>query len=195
MMETFFNVSQQTRLFLLSCVMGVCLGVCFDILRAFRIIIRHHRFAVFAEDFLFTVFFMLTVFTFSTEAVRGELRFFIFTGAALAFVIYLLSVGTLVVAIVRVVVLMISGMFHVIFKVFLYPLIKFFVNIYQKMKRFFVNNCKSLSVFHKKIKKDLNPTNNMVYNISTYHQTVKIRGENRNGRKNKKPKRGAADNS
>ncbi len=189
MMETFFNVSQQTRLFLLSCVTGACLGVVFDFLRVFRIIIKHKKSVVFVEDFLFILFFMLTVFTFSTEAVRGELRFFVFLGAFLGFVIYILTVGTVVVYSVSVILEFIYKILFAIYRIFISPVLRLFVHIYQKIKTCFVNNCKSFSQKAQKSKKRLKPVNNMVYNNSTYQQAQNKRGEKHNGRKNRKVKK------
>ena len=101
MMETFFNVSEQTQLFLWACVLGAFTGIFYDIFRVLRILIKHNSFVVFIEDIIFTLFFGMSLFIFATEKARGEVRFFMLFGALLGFIIYYMTIGFLMVNIIK----------------------------------------------------------------------------------------------
>lgn len=88
-----FTVSQETRLFLMSCLLGLPLGLCFDCFRFLRTLLPHHRTAVFLEDALFAVGFVLLWQGYAVSAAGGSLRYYYALGALLGFALYLLTVG------------------------------------------------------------------------------------------------------
>ena len=188
-MNTFINVNEQTKLFLFSCAMGAALGIVFDFLRSIRIIFKHKKSAIFVEDFLFTIFFAMTVFIFSTQAVGGAIRFFVLFGSLLGFIVYLLTVGVVVVSVISVVFNFVMRAISLLYKTFVRPILKLFVYIYQKSNSLFVKCCKSFSKFKNKREKRLKPKGEMVYNKSTYQQNNINKGGRRNGRKSKKEKK------
>lgn len=152
-METFFNVSEQTWLFLWSCVLGVGLGIVYDMFRVARVVLKHRKEAVFVEDFVFTVFSALAIFVYCTEKARGEVRFYIILGAALGFILYILTIGTLVVTITKKIVMVIWKIIYTIYRIFLFPIIKFFVKYCQKSGVAFVKTATTLKNKLKKSKK------------------------------------------
>lgn len=95
-LETFFSVSQQLRIFLLSCLGGAFIGVVYDVFRALRIAVPHGKIAVFAEDCIFFGICGLYLMLFALVFARGELRIYMVFGSLIGFVIYLLSVGKIV---------------------------------------------------------------------------------------------------
>ncbi len=96
--ETFFSVNQHLMLFFLSCLMGAFMGVLYDIFRILRIAVSHSRIAVFLEDILFCFIFSLSLMMLASVCARGELRLFFAVGSLLGFILYLLTIGRLVVA-------------------------------------------------------------------------------------------------
>lgn len=96
--ETFFSVNQHLMLFFLSCLTGAFLGVLYDIFRILRIALPHSRIAVFFEDFLFCLVWSLSLMMLATVSARGELRLFFAIGSLLGFILYLVTVGRLVIA-------------------------------------------------------------------------------------------------
>jgi len=157
-METFFNVSEQTMFFLWSCVIGAFLGVVFDMFRVARIIFKHNRTAVFIEDTLFVVFSSLVIFTYCTEAVRGEIRGFIIAGVILGFILYIITVGTIVVTITKKIVLFIIKILCAIYNKICRPIIKLIVKMYLKIKNKIVQNAIKLKKQTKNKKKLLKNT-------------------------------------
>lgn len=102
-LETFFSVTKQTELFLLSVTLGAALGVLFDALRLVRIIIRTAGNAFFCAlaDILFVLFSAFCIFIFSAESAHGQVRFFVVIGAVLGFTLEVLTIGSAVTGTVR----------------------------------------------------------------------------------------------
>lgn len=102
-LETFFSVTKQTELFLLSVTLGAALGVLFDALRLIRIIIRKAGNAFFCAfaDILFMLFSAFCIFIFSAESARGQVRLFVVLGAVLGFTLEILTIGEAVTSVVR----------------------------------------------------------------------------------------------
>ncbi len=98
--EHFFGVSLELRLLLGAIVLGAFLGALYDILRALRLSVRHGGAAVFFEDVGFTVVFFGAFYIFCTSLCRGELRFFVLAGMTAGFLIYLVTLGRIVVKLV-----------------------------------------------------------------------------------------------
>lgn len=167
-METFFTISEQTKLFLWACVLGGAMGIIFDFFRVARILVKHRKIAVFVEDFIFTILFFLAFFIYSTERARGQLRFFVFMGAVLGLLIYILSVGTVVVTITRKTSALILKIFRGIYRITLYPVKKFIVWIGQKIKSKFVQNSTNFKNYARSVKKSLKRKRKLVYNEHTH---------------------------
>ena len=154
-MESFFNVSQQTWLFLWSCVLGVFLGIVFDILRVIRIIKKHSSVAVFIEDMLFIIFSSICIFIYIMQQARGEIKYFIFLGALLGFILYIVTVGNFVVNIIKKIVLFIKSILYKIYVTVIKPVLLFFVHILQKVFVVTVSNYLKSKKNNKKNKRAL----------------------------------------
>ena len=94
MREMSFSLETETQIYLLSVLLGAGIGVVYDMFRAVRIIFRHKKAAVFAEDIIFCALAGFAVFTFAT-GLTGKLRFFTVAGMAAGFVIEHFSLGNL----------------------------------------------------------------------------------------------------
>ncbi len=191
-LETFFNVSQQTQLFLWSCILGAVLGVVYDFFRVLRLIKRHKASIVFIEDFIFIIISSIVLFVFSTEYVRGEIRFFIFLGSLLGFIVYILTVGNFVVNIIRKIVLFTHKVLNKIHTKILSPIFVLFVKIYQKTIAKTSKLVTTFIISKLKTKKALKETENMVYNNHKRIENLTQRGGTKNGSqkaKSKKPKK------
>ena len=186
-METFFNISDQTWLFLWACVLGAFLGVVYDFFRVLRIVKKHNKTAVFFEDTLYTIFFAISLFIYSTENARGQLRFFILIGALLGFLLYIFTVGLVVVKIIRTIVTAIYKVLSFFYKIITKPIKHIIGIIAQTIKNKFVHIVltfkKSLFIKQKSLK---NHTA-IMYNKHNNTQIIKKRGGKFNdGKKSRK---------
>lgn len=102
-LETFFTVSEQCTLFMLSVVLGLGIGVLYDVFRTLRIVFppAAKKNAVFAEDIIFMVISGAAVFLYAAVLCRGQVRLFCVIGTFLGFLLYLATVGSIIVGIFR----------------------------------------------------------------------------------------------
>lgn len=96
-LETFFTVSEQTRLLLCAILLGVPIGLCYDLLRTLRLLIRHGVLATVAEDLLFLLLWGAALLCFSAMLARGEFRVYFFFGSFLGFLVYRCTLGVCIV--------------------------------------------------------------------------------------------------
>ena len=101
--EAFFTVSEQTELFLLSVLAGVTFGVLWDVFRALRVMLPPMRSTALTAvcDALYMIICGLGLYIFSLLFARGEIRAFYWLGALLGAVIYILTVGTVIMGFLR----------------------------------------------------------------------------------------------
>ena len=64
-LESFFTASEQLRLFVLSCLFGIPAGILYDVFRVLRMLVRHNKIAVAAEDILFFCTYAVFVMSFT----------------------------------------------------------------------------------------------------------------------------------
>ncbi|MGN1135049.1 MAG: spore cortex biosynthesis protein YabQ [Oscillospiraceae bacterium] len=102
-LETFFSVSEQCSLFLLSVILGMGIGVFYDVFRTLRIVFppAAKKNAVFAEDIIFMVVSGAAIFLYAAVLCRGQVRFFCVVGTLLGFALYIATVGSIIVGIFR----------------------------------------------------------------------------------------------
>lgn len=99
--ETFFNVSEEMQLFGYSCILGIALGLFYDVFRTLRLMFRHNAVLTAAEDIIFCTVYALALTAFASGAARGEMRFYYVIGNAAGFLLYLLTLGAVVSALIR----------------------------------------------------------------------------------------------
>ena len=157
MPDYIFGLQYETKLFLLSFLIGLVFGAVYDVLRIIRIVKKHHRYVVFVEDFAFVVFCSFWYFLFSTELARGQIRLFILIGMFIGFIVYLLTVGSLTTRLA-------TGIRTIYEKAENWVKSKIITPIYTKLKNKIVQNYLSLRKRIKSRKKGLKVGKNVVYN-------------------------------
>ena len=91
--ETFFSVSEELRLFILSCAFGAAFGLLFEVFRTVRTILPHNIPLIAVEDTAFLLIYAVFLPAFASAAARGELRMYFAIGNILGFILYLATVG------------------------------------------------------------------------------------------------------
>ena len=157
MPDYIFGLQYETKLFLLSFLIGLVFGAVYDVLRIVRIVKKHHKCVVFVEDFAFVVFCAFWYFLFSTELARGQIRLFILIGMFIGFIVYLLTLGSLTERLA-------TGIRRVYERIESWIKSKIFTPIYTKLKNKIVQIYLSLRKRIKSRKKGLKVGKNVVYN-------------------------------
>lgn len=158
--ETFFSVREQLILFGISCLCGGALGIFYDIFRAVRVIFPHNTWLIVIEDVIFMSGCAVLLTAFTSAAARGEFRFYYIIGSAVGFILYFLTVGNAVIAALKKLFALISGLLRVIIR----PLNKIYVFLRKKAGLKFVGNSKFLVKSVKNVKSLLLKQRNLLYN-------------------------------
>lgn len=158
--ETFFSVDEELRLFGLSCLFGAAFGVVYDLFRTVRLLLPHNGAMVAAEDIAFLALYGVFLPAFASAAARGELRFYFALGNIIGFVLYIATVGTAVVGVMR----RIAALLKKLIRVASYPFRRGYVFLRTKAKAKFVG-CSKITVNpFKKMKILLPKSGRMLYN-------------------------------
>jgi spore cortex biosynthesis protein YabQ len=160
MAETFFTVSEELRLFGLSCLMGAIVGAAYDVLRVFRIITPHNGFLTAAEDIFFLLLYAISLTAFSEAAARSEMRMYFVIGNAVGYVLYYVTIGSVVMRTIRKLFTLIGALFKLIFR----PLKPCCAFLCKKATAEFVRNSKIIVKPIKKIKIVLLNRRHLLYN-------------------------------
>lgn len=87
------NIIADLDLWLVSITAGICMAFVYDILRLFRRLVRHGRFAVDVEDLLYWVVCFFASFAILYYGNNGVIRFVAVLGAALGMLLYSVTIG------------------------------------------------------------------------------------------------------
>jgi spore cortex biosynthesis protein YabQ len=135
-LETFFSVNEQTRLFLISCLFGIPLGILFDIFRVIRTLFPHNTILVAVEDILYMMIYAVFMTAFTIVCARGDYRFFYTVGNILGFALYFFTAGNIIIGVIR----KISGWIHAFFRLIFLPFRKIYGKISDKSKQLCSND-------------------------------------------------------
>lgn len=165
-LDTFFSISQQTALFLLSVVLGAALGVVYDCFRVFRIVFppAAKNAAVVVEDIIFWLIYGFCVFCYSAVLARGQVRFFIVVGSLIGFVLYIVTIGNAVTGVIRRIVTAVYNVLRKVYSCIIEPFVKILRIICQKACPVFVRSHKNKEKNERTSKKLLKNTLGWVYN-------------------------------
>ena len=136
-------VTNQALLFLIFIVNGIIIGLLFDFFRILRRSFKTKDFITYIEDILFWVLtgllLLYSIFTFN----NGEIRLYMFIGAILGCIIYMLSISNFIVKINTKIIISLKNILSKIINIIFIPfkfIIKFFRKILKKPISFiFIN--------------------------------------------------------
>ena len=158
--ETYFTVSEELRLFGLSCLLGAAVGAAYDVLRVLRMTLPHNSALVAAEDISFLGLYAVALTAFSNAAARGEMRLYFAVGSVLGFMLYFFTIGRTITAVLRKLFSVLGAVFKLIFR----PVRAVFALLCKKAKLKFVGNLQIIVKPLKKIKRVLLNRRLLLYN-------------------------------
>lgn len=89
------SMSNQFILFLMSTALGFISGFIYDLFRVFRRIIKHNKFFVQLEDFIYWIILALIIFFIILQKNSGEIRAFLFLGFFIGMILYFTTLSRL----------------------------------------------------------------------------------------------------
>lgn len=180
--ETFYSVQEQLVLFGISCVFGAALGVCYDVLRAARLIFPHNSWVILFEDILFLGGYAVFITAFASAAARGELRFYFVIGNILGFILYLCTVGSIVIKTMR----KLYSLFRSVFLFIIRPFRLIYVLLREKAGVKFVGISENFVKSIKKSKILLLKCVHLVYNKKENKNRKNVKYVDKKSKKNTK---------
>ena len=90
------SLNNQAILFFNTIVVGLVLGLIYDAFRIFRDTFKHTFLMIQAEDVLYWIIVIFTMFFFMLHENYGEIRFFSICGAFLGMILYFLTISHIV---------------------------------------------------------------------------------------------------
>lgn len=132
------EVSNQTLIFLQSCLLGIVLGIIYDVFRVIRRAIKVNTIITFIQDFIFFILAAIITFTFFLQQTDGEMRMFVVIGELLGWVVYYLTIGKLVIKISESIIKVIKNIFKLIYNILIKRIIRIIIKIYSKIKKILI---------------------------------------------------------
>lgn len=145
--ETYFSFTEHTQLFLLSCAVGIILGIIYDFFRTFRIIIPHNAVLVMLEDIIFFAVYIIIFISFISAYARGQFRIFYILGNIIGFILYFFTVGRIAVLVIKKLVYLIKSILLIILKPFFLLYITVRKKLHLKFVDFYENFINRLKIF------------------------------------------------
>ena len=130
------SISNQFTIFLLSVIFGFCAAFFYDFLVIFRKIIKHYKFFVHIEDFLYWTVLALLMFFIMLEENYGEIRGFLILGVFLGMILYYFSLSEYFLSISDKVLRLIKKILMFLFKLVFTP-IEYVFKFFRKIFFFF----------------------------------------------------------
>ena len=164
--ETFFDISDQVMLFFMAVLVGAGLGVIFDVFRVIRVVFPPAKKSGLTAlmDIVFWLIYAFTIFVYSVEYGRSQVRLFFFIGSIAGFVLYLLTVGNVVMGVIKKVCSIIAAALHFVYSYSISPIVKIVRVIYQKESAVFVRSHKHNTKHSLNIRNLLKKPIDMLYN-------------------------------
>ena len=129
----------------MSVVLGAALGILYDCFRVLRIVFppAAKKNAVIAEDIIFWIIYGFCIFCYAAAFARGQVRFFMFFGSLIGFVLYMVTIGNAVTGVIRKIFDAVCKILHKVYSVLIEPFVKLKAKICQKLVPVFVRNHKN----------------------------------------------------
>ena len=181
-MEVENLVTVQTMIFLRSLAIGAVLGVVYDLFRIFRMTVHCGSVSIFIQDCIYYFFCGLVTFSFMLNSSAGQIRFFILLGELLGAVIYLTTLGVLVMKVSSGVIRFIRWLLGWVYKLTLQPVFRCLSWIFGILGSWFGGLFGLLGKTQKKLTKSLNlclkQQASMMYNLidSRSHKRTDTKG-------------------
>lgn len=180
-MMTDLTLAKETRLFLLSIVVGVGLSLLYDLLRVLRLQTRHRPIVVSLEDLIYFLVCAAVTFGFALKDNSGQIRGYILIGELLGWGCWHLTAGELAVKIASGIFALLRRVVLAVARVALFP----FYCLWKLVLKILGLLSRPMKLFLKKViqtqKYNLKRKQMMLYNLSSRFQKKRQKGEERHG--------------
>ena len=125
------SLSEQAEIFIITIFLGIVSAMTYDILRIFRIAIKHKNIFVQVEDAIYWICISFFVFGVMLDKNYGEIRFFNIIGIFLGMIFYIITFSSVIIRISNKIILIVKYIFNLFFKIIMTP-VSIFYKIFCK---------------------------------------------------------------
>jgi spore cortex biosynthesis protein YabQ len=115
------SIGSQINIFLYSTVCGIVIAFIYDIFRIKRKAVKTRALVLHLEDFIYWIIVALVMFTFIYYSNDGEFRGFVFAGAILGVILYVILLSRIVIGISMAVLRLLFRVLKLVWNVAIYP--------------------------------------------------------------------------
>lgn len=150
------TLQSQTMFFLGSCLLGMCLGIVYDIFRISRLAVKTCNIIIFIEDLLFFIIVTISSFVYLIANNEGVMRGFLLIGELLGAILYFSSLSIAIMKAAQNIINAVKAFFIFLYKLTIKPIIRLFLFIFKISKKIYHLIIKKIKF--KKVKIDNNDT-------------------------------------
>lgn len=149
MIALYQPLAVTTHYFLQAILVGLCLGILYDILGGVTMVCGRHRFCIYAIDSIFWVIALIVYFVFTVTLAGGQVRGFLIIGMASGVLFCHLAAGWLVRKITCTILELLMYMLGVLIRC-TRKVLHFIQAVWQGLQKNLKKICKKTSIFGKK---------------------------------------------
>jgi len=129
-------MTEQSIVFLFSCVVGGFLGAFYDVFRIIRIAFNSKWLAVFFQDLIFCIFSAISVILLVFYTNSGMIRWFSLLGCFMCFVLYHITIGRIVMFLSKKIIDFIKRVLRFLYKITVIPVKTAILFILGRLRKF-----------------------------------------------------------
>ena len=139
-----FFITNQLVWFGQSILLGIFLGITYDIFRILRSSIKHNTTIVFIEDMIFFLICSVATFYFMMNVSMGQIRIFILIGELIGAILYKITIGNFITKFIVSVINLIKKTIVCLYKMLIKPIIKLILYILKPIIKFVLKYSKKI---------------------------------------------------
>ena len=131
------SITEQSVVFLFSCVVGGVLGAFYDVFRIIRIAFNSKWVSVFFQDIIFCVLSAVSIILLVFYTNSGTVRWFSLFGCVMCFALYHVTVGRLIMFVSKKIIDFIKSVLRFLYKITVIPVKTGIIFVFGQIKRLF----------------------------------------------------------
>lgn len=159
------NNTMQLLSFGGGALVGVLIGMLYDIFRMVRLTISFKKTAVGLQDFLFCLLGGLFTFIYIMYYADGYIRYYVLFGEVLGFFVYMVTLSRVIIGFYKWVLQVIGKILRFIIGKIIAPICKVIANIYRKISKLFQKTASKVKRIGNKSKFNLKGNKILLYNL------------------------------
>lgn len=180
------EVSNQMLMFFQSCLLGIGLGLLYDVFRIIRIAVKTNSIIIFIEDIIYFIIVAVITFIFMIIQTEGQMRVFILFGELIGAILYYFTFGFVIIRVANKIIKFVKMIFSKLFKYFILPILKLIYVLYKSLYNFIFKINLKIKKVKENNKYNLKKKGILLYNLLDTRKSSKSKGKSSDVKNKKK---------